>query len=153
MRWQFFHYNGLLVDLNCGWYCLKAALGIKHAIAGTPQPHVPHPGLGHIAYDPSNSPLVTTVATPVSTAAWVAMLTNHGPVIASGKLGGADWGKIGGHRLGVGHFILINGADTALDVADGGRLYYLDPLQGRFQRHDTFNHLDQRMNATVDYVT
>jgi hypothetical protein len=154
MVWQFGHYNGILVDLNCGWYCLKAAIRIKHGLPGAaPAPHLAHPGLGTIAYDPANSGLVTPVAAPGSTLAWFNMLAAHGPVIVSGMLGGADWGKIAGYRLGVGHYILINGADTALDVPDGGRLFYYDPLQGIFQKHGTFNHMSQRINPVVEYVT
>lgn len=154
MVWQFGHYNGLLVDLNCGWYCLKAALRIKYPNGGAePRPAVDHPGLGRIAYDPDDSGLVTATDAPADIQGWIDLLTDHGPVIVCGKLGAADWGRIGGYRLGVGHYILINGADTDRDQADGGRLYYLDPLQGIFQKHGTFNHLSRRINGQVEYVT
>jgi hypothetical protein len=124
MKWQFFHYNGLVIDLNCGWYCLKAALKIKYPNQ-TELHHSPHPGLGRIAFSPDQTGQAREIQIPANNCLkWVGHLINWGPII------------VGVRR----HFILINGADETLDLP-GGRLYFYDPLTGVIQRDDKFEKL------------
>jgi hypothetical protein len=152
IRSQFFHgHKGhLIVDLNCGWYCLTTALEIKFGLGA---PNVPHPGLGAWGYDVTTANVTNSQAAPPNCLAWYTLLSTHGPVIVSGKLGGADWGTHLGKKRGVQHYILINGCDTTLDPAGngrGGRLFYLDPLTGGWgQRHGTFDHMAKRFDSPV----
>lgn len=150
------------VDLNCGWYCMRALLYYWfERIHGVPPQTLPLVKSTALAYDPySDSPgnngwngnLLTLNGTtvPINSAGWVNFLTNNGPVIVSGKLGAADWGSVGGKKLGVGHFVLVVGADAANDT-----LSYKDPLQGNSIRTKDFTHtfarIDQGPNDEVYY--
>ena len=144
MKWQFFHYNGLVVDLNCGWYCLKAALKIRYP--NQPTMHSPtHPAFPSFGYDPLKNSGMTNVREilraniPNNCLGWVNMITNSGPIITAVNIGP---GGI------IAHYILINGADDQQDPP-GGRLYYYDPLTGVLQRHEAFNTLYPKITEAI----
>jgi hypothetical protein len=130
MMWQFgLSPNGLIVDLNCGWYCLNAALHYKNPSQPsslppidttfpfhnphmafdqppipTPDPRiiVPHPGLS-IGYDPRTSGRTHDLdPIPTTGTEWYNALKKRGPILASIRI---LWGPAA-------HYILINGIDT-----------------------------------------
>jgi hypothetical protein len=141
------------VDLNCGWYCMRALLYYWfERINGVAPQTLPLVKSTALAYDPYiDSPggngwnnhlrCETGAAIPTTSGNWVTRLSNDGPFIVSGKLGAADWGSIGGHKLGVGHFVLVVGADAANDT-----LSFKDPLQGNSIRTKDFAHTFARIN-------
>lgn len=148
MKSQFRPGVGLFVDLNCGWYCQVAAArwwaDAFHRHVPDYDALLPHSRL-RIAFDPDHHGAAFTevMTKPASIAGWENRLEDRGPVIVSGELGAADWGVLGG----VGHYILINGADMGT-----GMLSYKDPLQGNAQRSGTFAHLNARMNNSVTVI-
>jgi hypothetical protein len=146
MRHQWRFGLGLFFDPNCGWYAQVAAMRQRAAslgLAGDPKALLPKTTLLGFAPDIDGARYTTQMNKPANTAAWDAALQQHGPIIVSGKLGGADWGPLGG----VGHYILIVGANIATD-----RLRYMDPLQGNHVRSGTFAHLDPRIDNDVHYI-
>ena len=146
MRSQWGPGFGLFVDLNCGWYAQVAAMDWWARSLGYRMPANPNDLLPHhrtrfgFSPDDEGSDLAQTLTKPGSPQEWESLLERRGPVIVGGKLGAADWGAMGG----VGHYILIVGAD-----AGARTLSYKDPLQGDQLRTDTFAHLDARMQDDV----
>lgn len=143
MRHQWRFGLGLFFDPNCGWYAQVAAMRQRAAslgLAGDPKALLPKTTL--LGFDPGTdgARYTTQMNKPADAAGWEAALQQYGPIIASGKLGGADWGPLGG----VGHYILIVGADATADT-----LQYMDPLQGNSARTGTFAHLDPRIDDDV----
>ncbi len=138
---------GLFVDLNCGWYCHIAVLNFhidKSSNAGTfkPKDLVKRARSGY-GYSPVSDASCRGMSKGSDCSGWEQMLKTHGPFMASGKLGGADWGALGG----VGHWIVIVGTDTASNV-----LFYKDPLQGNKIKQGTFAHMNPRIDDIVYYV-
>lgn len=143
MRHQWRFGLGLFFDPNCGWYSQIAQLRQRAAALGLPgDPAQLLPKTTLMAWNPGNqgAGYSRQRAKPADTQEWEDMLTTHGPVVVSGKLGGADWGRAGG----VGHYILIVGADPAADT-----LQYKDPLQGNRLKTGTFAHMDLRIDDDV----
>jgi hypothetical protein len=100
-------------------------------------------------YDPKEDALdfwAATIrwrATLLTTAAeWESLLGSNGPVMAKGKLGGADWGKIRSTKMGIRHWILIVGADATANT-----LSYKDPLQGNKLKTKDFAQTNDRIGA------
>ncbi len=141
-----------VVDLNCGWYCLEALLNYfyfkRKGCWG--QGILPVPKIVSYGYNPKrDSPFETGVVewsrpgTKLSD--WETDLKNRGPLIVSGKLGAAHFGTIKGKALGVGHFILVFGAENGL-------LWYKDPLQGDQQRNGYFAEMKKRLGGDVYFL-
>lgn len=133
---------GLFFDPNCGWYAQMAAMRQRAAalgVAGDPAQLLPKSTL--LGFNPGKAGegagYTRHMNKPADAQAWEAALQRYGPIIVSGALGGADWGPLGG----VGHYILIVGAD-----ANTGTLQYMDPLQGDSVRTGTFAHMDPRID-------
>lgn len=144
---------GLFFDPNCGWYAQVAAMrqrAAKLKLGGDAKTLLPKSTL--YGFDPDEDGKKYTQQLTKSSAAdasarlnwWEAKLTSYGPLIVSGKLGGADWGFLGG----VGHYILIVGTDRT-GPAHKHKLKYMDPLQGNEVRSGRFTHLDARINDEV----
>jgi hypothetical protein len=133
---------GVFFDPNCGWYCQMSA--IKHWVSKLklkcPDDILPKTSL--LAYCPWNEgkALAKGYPKPSSAAAWETRLTQSGPLVVAGKIGGADWGVLGG----VGHFVLIVGAD-----ATKGTISYLDPLQGNTVKTEDFQHVQDRITSNA----
>ena len=149
IRWQVLK-PGLplgVVDLNCGWYCLRAVYEFWHKTrrgigfgdefrhSRIPKDRWARRAQLGTGYDPRvNDDDVTERdyrELQPDFSHWLGLLVDNGPIIACGRLGAADWGamRVGGERFefGVGHYILIVGIRQR-----GGRTYllYKDPLQG-----------------------
>lgn len=148
MRSQWGPGRGIFVDLNCGWYCLEAAVkwwanSLGHRLPDDLRTPLPYSKLDY-GYDPAKDQhgkkYIEELNKPANLQDWENLLTNRGPIIVSGALGAADWGPLGG----VGHFILITGAET-----NTNRLYYKDPLQGNTPKYDAYANMDNRMDDTV----
>jgi hypothetical protein len=153
MRSQLFT-EGTPFDLNCGRYCSEAAIkwwsnnspmklqgDIFHELLPEPTPK----SAGLFSIKASWSPglegaaFAKSIDKPNSIEDWKNTLTKYGPITVRGKLGAADWGILGG----VGHYILIVGADVT-----NGKLYYKDPLQdNRGPIEEDFSHLNERINS------
>jgi hypothetical protein len=139
------------IDLNCGWYCAKAMIGYwfqkKH---GHRPGRVPLPAARTAyGYDPRENALHIWGSTihwrtnlPHTAAEWEDLLGSYGPVMAKGRLGGADWGKIRSTKMGIRHWILIVGADATADT-----LSYKDPLKGNALRTENFTHTNDRIKG------
>ncbi len=133
---------GVFFDPNCGWYCQIAA--IKHWVSklhlSCPPDILPKTSL--LAYSPwkEGAALAKPHGKPTTAKGWETLLTLRGPLIVAGKIGGADWGPLGG----VGHFVLIVGADATADT-----ISYLDPLQGNTVRTEDFQHVLARMTSNA----
>lgn len=145
---------GLFFDPNCGWYAQvaalrqrAAALGMARHFPANPARLLPNPSL--LAFSPHDegADLAVSIRKPNDLDAWEALLQAVGPVIVSGMLGGADWGTVAAKQLGVGHFVLIVGADAA-----AGTLDYLDPLQGNTVRTGDYARLDPRIDDWVAHI-
>ena len=133
---------GFFFDPNCGWYCQIAA--IKHWVSKlhlTCPPDV-LPKTSVAAYNPwmDGASLAKPHGKPTTARGWENLLHQRGPLIVSGKIGGADWGVLGG----VGHFVLIVGADATADT-----ISYLDPLQGNTVKTEDFQHVLGRMKSNA----
>jgi len=150
-----------VVDLNCGWYSLRSVLGYHfRRISGQDMrhSHLPKPTLA--AFHPRDDlpdnlrQRVTRSNKPGNVGDWITQLQTNGPIVVSGKLGAASWGRLPGlgTKLGVGHFILIVGAHAG-PWAGGGQLIYKDPLQGDHIRHHSFTEMNSRIDNDVYYVT
>ena len=142
MRHQWRLGLGLFFDPNCGWYAQVAAMRQRAAslrVAGDAAALLPNSTWW--GFNPGKAgegaAYTRRMNKPADTADWEAALQQHGPIIVSGELGGADWGRLGG----VGHYILIVGADATADT-----LQYMDPLQGNGVRTGAFAHLDPRID-------
>ena len=153
MRHQWRLGLGLFFDPNCGWYAQLAAMrqrALDLHLPADPKPLLPKSTW--YGFDPNTDGQAYTLQlTKPTTGAmstrlnwWETKLTNHGPLIVSGKLGGADWGFLGG----VGHYILIVGTDRT-GPPHKHKLKYKDPLQGDAVRSGRFSHLDARINDDV----
>ncbi len=153
MRHQWRPGLGLFFDPNCGWYAQIAAMrqrAVALNLGADPKPLLPKstwygfdPNAEGQAYTQQlTKPTTGTMSARLNS--WETKLTNHGPLIVSGKLGGADWGFLGG----VGHYILIVGTDRT-GPAHKHKLEYMDPLQGNAVRSGRFSHLDARINDDV----
>lgn len=131
---------GVFFDPNCGWYCQIAA--IKHWVSKLhltcPEDVLPKTSL--LGYSPGNegASLAAAFVKPTTVAGWENLLSQKGPIVVAGKLGGADWGVLGG----IGHFVLIVGADST-----NSTLSYLDPLQGNSVRTNDFQHAQDRITS------
>lgn len=150
------------VDLNCGWYSLRSVVDFhfrrRHNNQAMRHSHLPkatiaafHPGVNLRA---NLRELVTESPKPGDVREWMDLLTANGPVVVSGKLGAASWGRLPGLRtkLGVNHFIVIVGAQLGA-WRGGGRLTYKDPLQGDHIRHHSFDEMNSRIDRDVYYCT
>ena len=147
MRHQWRPGLGLFFDPNCGWYAQIAAMRQRAAALGlNGDPKQLQPNSTWYGFDPNTdgSQFTRNFYKPSSLNGWETLLANNGPLIVSGKLGGADWGFLGG----VGHYILIVGTDRTGPAANH-KLKYLDPLQGKAVRSGRFTHLDARINDDV----
>jgi hypothetical protein len=149
MENQILYYGG--IDLNCGWYCAKAMLGYWYQKQHGQLPRkvlLPAARTAY-GYDPKEDALDFWASTirsrpvlPYSAAEWEDLLGSNGPVMARGKLGGADWGQIGSKKMGIGHWILIVGVDDTANT-----LSYKDPLQGNKLRTRDFAQTNDRIGA------
>lgn len=101
---------GGFVDLNCGWYCQAALLSWFCVKNNIPKEYfrdvVKYNRLSY-GFDPEKS-FCQKITIPKDILKYKETLLKYGPVIASGKLGGADFGILGG----VDHYILIVGVKT-----------------------------------------
>ena len=144
----------IVIDLNCGWYCAVAMLAHWfEQLSGRPPAEMPLPCGKICAYHPyfdthdTYAGAIKWGAKPTTVAAWETHLTNNGPTIVSGKLGAADWSAIpapDGWQMGVGHFILVVGADAA-----AGTIAYKDPLRGDDVLHYDFADMNPRIAQNV----
>lgn len=147
MRHQWRLGLGLFFDPNCGWYAQIAAMRQRAAALGLGgDPKALQPNSTWYGFDPNadGAHYTRNLYKPSSLIGWETLLTNNGPLIVSGKLGGADWGFLGG----VGHYILIVGTDRTGPTA-GHKLKYMDPLQGNVVRSGRFTHLQPRIGHNV----
>lgn len=135
---------GLFFDPNCGWYCQMSA--IKHWVnklnLNCPPDILPKTTLASFCPCTDGKALNATYNKPATADHWETLLSVRGPMTVSGKLGGADWGALGG----VGHYVLIVGAD-----ATNSTLSYLDPLQGNTVKTEDFQHVQSRITSTYVY--
>jgi Papain-like cysteine protease AvrRpt2 len=131
---------GGFFDPNCGWYCQIAAIKhwAKKLRLSCPPDILPKTSLA--AYSPwqEGAFLAKSNNKPTTALGWENLLTQQGPLIVAGKIGGADWGALGGP----GHFVLIVGADATADT-----ISYLDPLQGNTVKTEDFQHVLKRMTS------
>ncbi|EMB0462767.1 kinesin [Escherichia coli] len=118
---------GGFVDLNCGWYCQDALLGWycnKHNLPETLlKQGAKRNRLGY-GFSPEDS-FCYSISIPRDVECYKQVLLKHGPIIASGKLGMADFGVLGG----VNHYILILSVDTKCK-----KITIQDPLNINFGR-------------------
>lgn len=143
MRHQWRFGLGLFFDPNCGWYAQVAAMQQRAAalgVAGDARALLPKSTIFGFSPATDGATYTRHMNKPSDSAEWETKLQNHGPLIVSGALGGADWGCLGG----VGHYILIVGADATADT-----LQYMDPLQGDRVRTGDFAHMDARIDDDV----
>jgi hypothetical protein len=146
--------TGGFFDPNCGWYAEVAAMRQRAAARGMGR-HFPDdpakllPKNTWFAFNPftDGASFVTPDTKPLNLHGWKALLQKVGPVIVSGKLGGADWGDVGDLKLGIGHYVLIVGASTTNVTLD-----YMDPLQGDVVRTDDYVRLEPRINTSIAYI-
>jgi len=147
-----------VVDLNCGWYCEKALLAHWfEKLSGRPPEDLPLPNPKLAAYAPErhHTPALQQawyrLPCPDSAGGWEELIEANGPMIVSGKLGAADWGRVlglkRGWKLGVGHYILMVGADE-----EAGTVSYLDPLQGDRLRTASFDHVAKRLDSHAYFL-
>ncbi|EDA3267897.1 kinesin [Salmonella enterica subsp. enterica serovar Bovismorbificans] len=123
---------GGFVDLNCGWYCQDALLSwycnknnISHSIL---KDKAKRNRLGY-GFSPEDS-FCHRIFIPNNIECYKNALLNYGPIIASGKIGMADFGFLGG----VNHYILIVSVNTKRKT-----IIIQDPLSiswGRFGYSD-----------------
>ncbi|HDL7822260.1 TPA: kinesin [Yersinia enterocolitica] len=101
---------GGFVDLNCGWYCQDALLGWYCKKNNIPDSilkgKVKRNRLSY-GFSPEGS-FCHKILIPSDIECYKKALLKHGPIIASGKLGMADFGFLGG----VNHYVLIVGVNT-----------------------------------------
>ncbi|HHT0377305.1 TPA: kinesin [Raoultella planticola] len=112
---------GGFVDLNCGWYCQAALLSwfcVKYNIPKKYFKEVVKYNRLSYGFDPGKS-FCQKITIPKDIFGYKEALFKYGPVIASGKLGSADFGILGG----VEHYILIVGVQTK-----SNNLIICDPL-------------------------
>jgi hypothetical protein len=144
-------------DLNCGWYCTKAMLAYWfERLSSRTHDSIPlqkttvlgyHPKFDNVEIfknDLRSADKPTGQGAPMQ---WERWLRIFGPVMVSGKLGAADWGRIGNVRFGVGHWVLIVGIDIA-----SGTISYKDPLQGDALKTKSFAHVDARIEGKVYWL-
>ena len=134
-----------IVDLNCGWYCMVAAM--THHLGrplGLTEAKRRLPKSTWLAYSPQLAGnLANSIGKPSTLAGWESRLRTFGPIVVAGKLGAADWGFLGG----VGHFVLIVGADPRQ-----GTLTYMDPLIGNKVCRGRYAHMEPRINDDDVYT-
>lgn len=151
-------------DLNCGYYCERALLdywfqklngrSYRHLNLNKTKILSYNPGTDHRRGEVDDQISGDTV--PQTLSAWESLLKRVGPVIVSGKLGGADWGTwklptpMGTKKwkAGCGHYVLIVGTDTAEN-----KICYKDPLQGDILKEKDYEHTAKRIDQDcVFYV-
>ena len=115
---------GGFVDLNCGWYCQDALLGgycKKHNMPDTilrqsakckvqsAKCKVQSAKRNRLSFgfSPEDS-FCYRISIPCDIQSYKQALLKHGPIIAAGKLGMADFGLLGG----INHYVLIVSVDT-----------------------------------------
>lgn len=119
---------GGFVDLNCGWYCQDALLGWyckKHSMPDTILRQSAKRNRLSFGFSPEDS-FCYRISIPCDIQSYKQALLKHGPIIAAGKLGMADFGLLGG----VNHYVLIVSVDTKRK-----KIVIQDPLNinwGRF---------------------
>jgi len=133
-----FGYHIPVIDPTCGRFCLKALLKYYYEKHFNVRPHdveLPKPVSrmnDWIGFDPygdfiyGKEMLKQTNYVPDSIEGWIGLLKAFGPVILSGKLGGATI---------VGHCILLVGAKSEGNVKE---FYYKDPLVGDAVQTEAF---------------
>lgn len=139
-----------IANLNCGWYSTKAILHhwAKRLHPNNHDQRVPMPGIRQrlwVGYDPEENgssalqAAFRPLAKPNDIHGWPALLDTYGPILTGGALGAADWRALGG----VGHFLIVVGADTAAN-----RIAYKDPLNplDRVTWSD-FDHFNPRIDS------
>ncbi|EFD0670956.1 kinesin [Escherichia coli] len=118
---------GGFVDLNCGWYCQDALLSwycSKNNIANAILKQSAKRNRLNYGFSPEDS-FCYSISIPRDISFYKDALLKHGPIIASGKLGMADFGVLGG----VNHYILIVSVDTKRK-----KIFIQDPLNINFGR-------------------
>ncbi|HGG1337601.1 TPA: kinesin [Escherichia coli] len=140
---------GGFVDLNCGWYCQDALINWyceKYSIPSTIlKGKIKRNRLGY-GFSPEDS-CCHTISIPPDIKDYKKALLKYGPIIASGKLGLADFGFLGG----VNHYVLIIGVSTK-----NNKIIIQDPLNinsGKWEcsthsSHD-FHRVIGRLNETL----
>lgn len=102
--------GGGIVDLNCGWYCQDALLSwycTKHRLSPDLYKNtVKHRRMKN-GFNPQHS-YCLDAGVPKNIDVLKEYLLKHGPVIAAGKVGLADFGFLGGAE----HYVLVVGVRT-----------------------------------------
>jgi hypothetical protein len=101
---------GGIVDLNCGWYCQDALLTwycTKNKLQKIRCKNAMQYSRMSFGFNPEDS-LCLEINIPKNINEYKVQLLKNGPIIASGKLGMANFGFFGG----VGHYVLIVGVKT-----------------------------------------
>lgn len=138
------------IDLNCGWYCTRALLDHWfQKAAGRRAAHIHLPKGTAYGFDPKRGlpaaiqgSMTSLDDAPEDPRDMERMLERFGPIIANGKLGGADWGGARGKKFGINHCILIVGADANL-----GTISYKDPLAGDSVKTERYSHVFKRIRG------
>lgn len=131
---------GGFVDLNCGWYCQDALLRWycnKYNIPDAILRKSAKRNRLSFGFSPEDT-FCYRINIPCDIQRYKQALLTHGPVIASGKLGMADFGLFGG----VNHYVLIISVDTKHEKIviqdplniNSGRLGYSDYSIADFYR-------------------
>lgn len=151
-------------DLNCGYFCERALLAYWFQRLNNNQSfrHLRLDKTKLLGYEPHGNHriedldnLIYKDTIPRDLQTWEDLLNKVGPVIVSGKLGGADWGTwklptpMGTKKwkAGCGHFVLIVGTDLGAN-----KICYKDPLQGDVIKSKDYGHTAKRIDQDCFYI-